>query len=387
MNESLSVPDAQALTSVQALCDQSSPYAHGPALDQLFVEAMRENLEWHVERCEFYRRYLELRGFNPSRLRRVEDCADIPFLHANFFKTHEVLSIDRKDVYRHLTSSGTTGQKSQIFFDRWSLESARRMVDFTWVANGWESAQETNYVVLGYEPQPGFALGTADTFSYLCRYAPVAHRAYALRRSGAGTHEPAILQSIDALVEYQRQGLPLRMIGFPAYLYFILEKMRELGVSPLKFPEDSLVFLGGGWKGYADKKIEKDELYRFTAESLGFSHRRVRASFGSVEHSIPYIECEHHRLHVPVWSRVFVRDVWTLEPLAYGQPGFLHFVSPYITSVPAASVLMGDLASLHPGTSCPCGIGSDYFEVLGRAGTSANRTCAAAAAELLQKGG
>ncbi len=99
---------------------------------------------------------------------------------------------------------------------------------------------------------------------------------------------------------------------------------------------------------------------------------------------MPYIECGHHRLHVPVWSRAAVRDTRTLEPLPYGERGFLHLVSPYITSVPAQSVVMGDLASLHPAQDCPCPLPTPWFTIHGRAGVSRNRNCAAAAAELLK---
>jgi hypothetical protein len=44
---------------------------------------------------------------------------------------------------------------------------------------------------------------------------------------------------------------------------------------------------------------------------------------------------------------------------------------------------MSDLATLHAGTSCGCGLSADWFELHGRAGTSASRSCAMAAAELL----
>ena len=119
---------------------------------------------------------------------------------------------------------------------------------------------------------------------------------------------------------------------------------------------------------------------------LGIADERIRDGFGSVEHCVPYVECSRHHFHVPAWSRVFIRDVGTLEPLGFGQQGFLHFVSPYMTSVPAHSVMMGDLASLYPGSDCGCGISSPFFVVHGRAGTSRNKSCAVAAAELLKAG-
>jgi hypothetical protein len=91
-----------------------------------------------------------------------------------------------------------------------------------------------------------------------------------------------------------------------------------------------------------------------------------------------------HNLHVPSWSRVLIRSVRTLEPLPYGESGYLQLLSPYITSVPAQSVLMGDLASLHPAEECGCGLPTPWFVVHGRAGVSRNRSCAIAAAEMLK---
>jgi hypothetical protein len=157
-----------------------------------------------------------------------------------------------------------------------------------------------------------------------------------------------------------------------------------MNIGPMKLNPDSLVFLAGGWKGHAKQEVTKTVLYKLITEMLGIPDERIRSSFGSVEHSIPYIECAHHNLHIPVWSKVFIRDFKTLEVVGYGKPGFLQFVSPYITSVPAQGVMMGDMARLWPASSCPCGLKNDFFEILGRAGTSANKSCAAAAAELMK---
>jgi len=158
--------------------------------------------------------------------------------------------------------------------------------------------------------------------------------------------------------------------------------MKKMGLPPLKFHPDSLVFLGGGWKGHADKQIEKHDLYKLAEEMLGIPNSRLRDGFGSVEHCVPYVECDRHEFHVPAWSRVFIRDVATLKPLTWGEKGFLHFVSPYITSMPAHSVIMGDMASLH--NDCSCNLKTPYFKIHGRAGVAKNKSCALAASELLK---
>jgi hypothetical protein len=119
-------------------------------------------------------------------------------------------------------------------------------------------------------------------------------------------------------------------------------------------------------------------------ETLGIPAVRCRDFYSAVEHSVAYAECSNHHMHVPIWSRVIIRDLKTLEPLGFDNPGFLSFVTPLITSVPLTSVMMGDLAVLRDGGQCGCGIQSPYFEVLGRAGVSRMRNCAVSADELMR---
>ncbi len=347
---------------------------------------MKENVDWHAANNRFFGRLIAAGNFHSEQINSADDCGNIPFVLANFFKAHEELSVPKDKITTHLTSSGTLGQKSQMFFDEWSLAAPQRMIDFIFDFNGWTAADTpTNYLLYSYQTESDSKLGTSYTDNYLCKYAPVNEVFYALRRTGSGAHEFDLFGCVEKLVDFAKQGLPVRIFGFPAFLHFTLERMRTLIMKPLKLSPQSLVFLGGGWKGNADKAINKRDLYANITDQLGIPDKRIRDGFGSVEHCIPYVECEHHQFHVPIWSRVFVRDVKTLRSLPFGEKGFLHFVSPYITSVPAGSVLMGDLASLHPGDDCPCDCETPFFVVHGRAGLSKNKSCAVAAAELIGK--
>ncbi|MBX9688301.1 MAG: hypothetical protein K2X27_16450 [Candidatus Obscuribacterales bacterium] len=381
-----SVPDRFALKSVQALCEISSAHACSTENDALFVDAMKEILRWHVQRNKFYARLLNQKNFEIDSLKSIEDCAEVPFVLANFFKLHKELSVPEEEISLHLTSSGTSGQKSQIFFDDWSLQSAQQMIDFIFLENGWSSPDKAaNYLLYSYQSEADSKLGTAYTDNFLCKYAPVNRVFAALRLDGSGGHEFDLFGCIETLKSYESEGLPVRIFGFPAFLHFTLERMRALKMPPLNLSSDSLVFLGGGWKGNADKAIDKLDLYKAINQQLSIPDLRIRDGFGSVEHCIPYVECEFHQFHVPVWSRVFIRNLKNFELLPYGEKGFLHFVSPYISSVPAVSVLMADLASLHAAEQCPCKLTTPFFVIHGRAGLSKNKSCAVAAAELAGK--
>jgi phenylacetate-coenzyme A ligase PaaK-like adenylate-forming protein len=385
MRPSLTPPHSNALSAVQRLCNAADPYPDDLE-DTLFLEAMNQAVAWHYERNNFFRVFLNSKELAPGRLKDMHELEEFPLIHANFFKTHETLSVPREEIALTLTSSGTTGQKSRMLFDRWSIEAGRRMVDDVHDRLGLtDTEQEANYLVLNYEPVPGMSRGTANTSKYLTRYAPAREIFYALRFVGQGRHEFDAFGCVEALKRFASQDIPVRIIGFPAFLFFILERMQARGLGPLQFSPRSLLFTAGGWKGYASREIPREELIRLTEEMLGIPGERIRDSFGSVDHSVPYIECPNHHKHVPVWSRAVIRDVRTLRAVPYGTPGFLGFFAPHMTSVPAVGVLMGDLASMYPGEACGCGISSPYFNILGRAGTSEHKSCAVSATELLKR--
>ncbi len=385
MDQNLKVPNHKTLGAVQKICDLIDPYEDLIKSESIFLDAMKEITQWHINQSEFYNKLAASQQFNVEMIKTLDDCLLIPHLWAHFFKSNEILSVNKEDVVLHLTSSGTTGQKSQIFFDNWTIKSAQRMVDWIFAKYDWVNpAQSCNYVLFSYETQSSSKLGTAYTDNFLCKYAPVNEVFYALKLNGSGGHEFDCYGTIEALKKFSQQGLPVRLFGFPSFFYFVLERMKNLDLAPLKLHPDSLVFLGGGWKGNAEKQIEKNQFYSLVEEMLGIPNERLRDGFGSVEHCIPYVECSQHEFHIPTWSRVFIRDVETLKPLGFDQKGFLHFISPYITSMPAHSVIMGDLASLHRSQSCKCGLKTPFFRLHGRAGISKNKSCALAASELLK---
>ena len=106
----------------------------------------------------------------------------------------------------------------------------------------------------------------------------------------------------------------------------------------------------------------------------------------TVEHPIFYNTCKHHHFHVPIYARVLIRDVRTLEPLPMGQAGLVNLITPLNRATPVTSVVTDDLGVLRPGEDCGCGINSPYLTILGRVGMPEIQTCAAGAAELLGKG-
>ncbi|EQB99504.1 hypothetical protein [Photorhabdus temperata] len=373
-----------SLAYVDALCALDHPYRADSACDQLFDAAMRELTRYHCEHTSGYHQWLKANGLDDQKLETLNDWARLPPIFANYFKHQLLLSTTGQDALE-LTSSGTTGQKSRMRYDTRSIQAAQNMVERIFEYYGWNTPQQPcNYLLLSYEPAGAITLGTAYTDQYLCKYAPVNQACYALRHNGKG-NEFDPFGVIRSLQEFAVQGLPVRMLGFPAFLWFALERMQEMGLPPIQLHPESLVFLGGGWKTHADKAIPRSLLYQRLGEQLGIPDERCRDGYGSVEHPVPYVECRHHHFHVPTYARAYIRDTANMAVQPYGKPGFLHLTSPYITSSPAHSIVVSDLAVLHSAVECGCGLATDWFELLGRAGTSKSRSCAIAASELIKE--
>lgn len=355
---------------------------------ETFVAAVRHAVEFHCAQNDFYREWLALHHVSPEQLQTEADLPRIPPIPANFYKQYESLSVSRETIVVHATSSGTSGQKSQMFFDQESWDFGQDMVRNIMRYYGFISESPCNYLLYTYEPAQRAAgqgeLGTAKTDEGLMQYAPGKEVVYALRHNGSG-HDFDVYGVIAALQRFAASGLPVRIFGFPAFLYFTLRQMRDMGVAPLRLHQDSMTMLGGGWKGHAASQVDKYELYALVEDMLGFPGENCRDGYGSTEHSVPYLECSHHNMHVPIYSRAYIRDFRTLEPLGFNREGFASFVTPHLSSVPAVSVLMGDKAILREADSCGCGIQAPVLEILGRAGTSQSMSCAIAASELLKK--
>ncbi|MBM3267814.1 MAG: acyl-protein synthase [Candidatus Sericytochromatia bacterium] len=368
------------MSAIDRLLALEDVYDASPAAEGLFLEAMRDVVAWHCERNEAYRNLCALRGFDPGAW---DDLAFIPHVFVNAFKAHELLSVPREEVALNLTSSGTSGQKSQIFFDRVSLDRALGMVERVFAAQGMvDRSEEVNYLLFAYDPEEAKNVGTAYTDENLTTFTGRRAVFHALRWSArTGKFEFDLEGAYRKLREYAADGYPTRILGFPAFLNRMVDHHCAMSAPDFDLGPRSFVHTGGGWKASEHEAIDKAEFRAKVGAAFGVPDRNIRDGYGLVEHSVPYIECEEHRFHVPVFARAYSRDVVSLEVLPEGETGFLHLLTPYIRSMPAHSLLTSDLAIVRRG--CPCGRQTAWIELRGRAGVKKNKGCAITALEAL----
>lgn len=347
----------------------------------IFFSAVKENVKTQCRQCPQYLQLIQTQNFSIQELKSEDDLYKIPVISSLYFKRNQLFSVPQKRIKLVATSSGTKGAQSNIGFDRKTLFYGIAMVIRFFSYHKLISAMPTNYIMLGYEPGKHSRMGAVKTAYGASKFAPAINREYALKGTGQ-SYELNIEGMIKALQRYEKQGFPVRFVGFPSLMYLLVKTMREKGISVVLNPR-SKILLGGGWKQFSDREIDRDSFFNMIAETLGMDRKSCYEFFSAVEHPLPYCKCENGHFHVPIYSRVIIRDIKTLNPVPAGQIGLLSFVSPLVSSMPLTSIVTDDLAVLYDGDQCDCGIGTPYFELKGRAGVRQIKTCAAETAELL----
>ena len=356
-----------------------------PGSDARFLRAVRDNCAYHIEHCPEYRLICEAEGFSPDCLNTIEDLEKLPVLPTLFFKRRHVASMPRWRIAFEVTSSGTSGKFSRVGFDWGCVLAEVPMVLRLGFYHKLVSLKPAHYVVLGYKPGRQDKMGVARTMFGLTHFAPPLSRTYALRWKN-GAYAPNLEGAVERLRRLAKSPFPVRIVGFPSYLWFGLKRMEALGLS-VRLPRGSKILLAGGWKQHSAQEVDKGTLYALAQRVLGVEDSHIHEFFGAVEHPVFFNTCKNHRFHVPAYARVIIRDVRALEPLPMGEAGLVNLITPLINATPVTSVMTDDLGMLTPGEYCGCGLTSPVLTILGRVGLSDITTCAAGAAELLGGGG
>lgn len=351
---------------------------------EAFLKAMQENCAYQYEHCPDYARILKEKKFHPNDLKEYADIEKLPFIPTLYFKQHTLFSMSSGRMLIKATSSGTSGKKSHMGYHFMGLYRGLRMVLTVGRYHHLFSLKPSHYLIFGYEPNRKNQIVFSKTAYGFTYFAPALSRTYALKYTDAG-YQVDLEALKEKFIKYSKSKFPVRTIGFPAYTYFLLKQMKEEGIK-VTLPKGSVLTLGGGWKQFYAEQVSKEAFYALAEEVLGIDDQHIFEFFGAAEHPILYTDCRCHHFHVPVYSRVLIRDVDSLEPVPDGQVGLINLMTPMVDSVPILSIMTDDLGILHR-KKCACGAESPWLEILGRVGIKDIITCAAGAGEMLKESG
>jgi phenylacetate-coenzyme A ligase PaaK-like adenylate-forming protein len=318
----------------------------------------------HFEKSEEYRKMVTVIGYKPEVDYQYQD---LPFLPVRLFKQFELRSIDKNEVFKTMTSSGTSGQAvSRIFIDR--KTAAAQTKALTKIVSEFIGSKRLPMMIIDTDA----ILKSRNFFS--ARGAGIlgfsmfgSKRMYAL--------DEEMNMKYDEIAEFLEvhRGSPKFIFGFTFMIWKhfykrLIEDDRKLDLS------ESVVIHGGGWKKLLSESVSSENFKQKLNEQCNIV--KVHDYYGMVEQTgTIYMECGHGHLHCPAYSDVIIRRPFDFSEANIGEKGIIQVVSVLAESYPGHSLLTEDEGVLLGEDDCQCGRSGKYFKIRGRIKNAEIRGC------------
>jgi long-chain-fatty-acid---luciferin-component ligase len=318
----------------------------------------------HRDACLPYARFVERQGFAETTISE-QNLHLIPQLPTTLFKRADVRSSTSGADGKRCTSSGTAGSVSTVWRDRTTLERLCGSVRSGLGLIG--SFREDDTVVLNLGPDVDQAgdLWYAYVMGLVELLFPTEH----CWSADDGLDVEHALLTVQALMD---EAPHVGVVGPP----FLVERLARAALaSGTVLPADRVtVVTGGGWKR-TPNPLARTEFRTLAADAFKIRPSAVRDTFNQVELNTVLVECRAHRLHVPPWLEVIIRDPADLVPVPHGEVGLASYLDPTAASYPCF-IIADDLARYNEGM-CECGRTARWVEFVRRIRRDETRGCAA----------
>jgi len=328
----------------------------------LLFDSLLKLQHHHMNNCAAYNSIL-----SAINQKTPKEISDFPPLPVSLFKSHELMSIDKADLFKTMTSSGTTGQTpSQIYLD---VQTATL-----------QSKALASIVreLIGPKRLPMIIIDTPnvvkDRVFFSARGAGVLGMLPFGRDHFYALNDEMELD-IPGLQDFLRkhQSQPFLMFGFTfmVWKYFystLVSTNKDWDLS------NGTLIHSGGWKKLQDEAVSNKDFKKAFTESTGLSN--IHNFYGMVEQvgSI-FVEGEDGFLYPPNFADVIVRDPVTWEPAQIGELGVIEVLSVLPRSYPGNVLLTEDVGIFHGISSQQNKWQGKRFEVIGRLPKSELRGC------------
>ena len=332
--------------------------------EQLLLQGLLELTQLHMDECIEYGRILKSLNFAPNKIAHIED---VPFLPVRIFKELELMSVPRKDVFKTMTSSGTTGQRvSKIFLDRETVANQQKTL--VRIVSDFTGSERLPMIIIDCPSV------LKDRAKFSARGAGILGFSIFGRRKMYALDDNMNLrleEVNDFLLEHKGETILVFGFTFMIWQHFCkaLEKLGEY--LPL---ENAILIHGGGWKKMVQEQVSPEKFKTVLCEVCGIG--QVCDYYGMVEQTGGiYMECEEGHLHASTYSDVIMRQPNDFSVCEVGEKGIIQVVSLLPKSYPGHSLLTEDEGVILGIDDCPCGRKGKYFQVLGRMKLAEIRGC------------
>lgn len=332
--------------------------------EQLLTNYLRKLSLRHIERCNSYRRMLNAKHFVAEA---ISSYYDIPFLPVSLFKELELSSVMKSDIFKVMTSSGTTGQAvSRIFLDKMTASNQQKTL--VKIVSDFIGATRLPMLIIDCPAViKNRAMFSARGAGILGFSIFGTDKTYAL-------HDDMTIDmaAIEKFLE-RHKGQRILLFGFTfmvwQHFYQELRKLNDkIDLS------NAILIHGGGWKKLKAEAVSKAEFKNCLNQVCGI--QSIHDYYGMVEQTgCIYMECEYGHLHASIYSDIITRRSNDFSPCVVGEHGIIQVVSILPESYPGHSLLTEDEGVILGEDDCLCGRKGKYFLINGRLQHAEIRGC------------
>ncbi len=333
-----------------------------PDKDRMLVERLNELHARHHRASDVYARVTDalFPGFVSA-----SDCTELPWIPIGLFKSHRLVSVSDGELFKTLTSSGTSGDAvSHVHLDR---ATAGRQA---------EALVAIMTTVLGHERLPMLVVDWPGVIRDRTQFS--ARGAGILGMSTFARQQRYLLDAdmrldVPGLVEFLRQYGDRRFLIFGFTFMVWQHLLLNISGGGLDLSNGILVH-SGGWKALQGQAVDNEVFKRRFLEETGLS--RIHSFYGMAEQvGSVFLEGRDGFLHPPNFADVIVRDPVTWEALPPGRIGVLQVLSTLPGSYPGHSILTEDLGIIEGIDDDPAGWLGKRFSLVGRVPRTQLRGC------------
>lgn len=334
------------------------------AKKKILLERLNFLTGLHYSRCPEYKRFCDTfcdRSINASNLQ------DVPFLPVSIFKNKELLSINREEIFKTMTSSGTTRQQvSKIFLDK--VTASHQQKALVKIVSSFTGDSRMPMIILDSSAV------IKDRVMFSARGAGIlGFSIFGTKKIYAFDDNMNInLEELRTfLKKYEDKTIFLFGFTFMIWEYFY-KKLKESGETlPIK---NGVLIHGGGWKKLIHEAVSKEQFKNALSEVCGI--KKVYDYYGMVEQTGSiFMECEEGHFHASIFSDILIRKMSDFSVCSINEPGVIQVFSAIPESYPGHSLLTEDRGVFLGEDDCPCGRKGKYFDVLGRIKNAEIRGC------------
>jgi phenylacetate-coenzyme A ligase PaaK-like adenylate-forming protein len=307
-----------------------------------FSSLALEVFHFQAKENKVYKTYLSHLQISPSE---IKEYSEIPFLPIEFFKTHQVLSSNKKPNLI-FESSGTTGQQtSKHLVVSKSIYESSFLKSFSAF---YENPEELCILAL----LPSYLERENSSLVYM-----MDHLIKMSKHKDSGFYLNNLEELSEILQKRNQDKRPALLLG----VSFALLDLAESHYMPLS--SNIKIMETGGMKGRR-KEIIREELHSILKKA--FHLERIHSEYGMTELLSQAYASADRKFHSPPWMKILIRDPYDpLTILPASQSGAINVID--LANIYSCSfIATSDLGRLHKNGS---------FDVAGRMDSSEIRGC------------